>query len=70
MAVRFYFIEDIKSLNEKIVRESWVKGKAYERYSHTNIHKLVSFLLFHDMTRYLGMITHLDIKVQFGQIPG
>ena len=67
MAVRFYFIEDIKSLNEKIVRESWVKGKAYERYSHANIHKLVSFLLCHDMTRYLGIITHLDIKVQFAK---
>ena len=65
IAVRFYLIEDLKSLNEKVDREICVKNKAFRRYSHVNIHKLVSFLICHDLTRYMGMITHTDIKVQF-----
>ena len=61
IAVRFYIIEEMKSLSEKIKKEEGYPP----RFSHVNIHKLISLLVSHDLVRYLGNISKMDITLKF-----
>jgi hypothetical protein len=60
VAIRFYFIEDLRTLCEKIL-----DTEARPRFSHLNVHELTALLVAHDIVKYLGAISKMEMSLEF-----
>lgn len=60
MAIRFFIIEELRAACEKIAAENGAP-----RFSHLNIHKLIALLVGHDIVKYLGLISKLNLTLEF-----
>ncbi len=60
IAIRFFLVEEIISLSEKLMEES-----SWNFPHHLTTHKLISLLLCHDIVKYLGGVSDFDVSMQF-----
>lgn len=60
VAIRFYFLEELRTLCEKVL-----DTEARPRFSHLNVHELTSLLVAHDIVKYLGAISKMEMSLEF-----
>lgn len=60
MAIRFFILEELRAACEKIA-----DGNGPPRFSHLNTHKLMALLVGHDIVKYLGLISKLNLTLEF-----
>jgi len=59
IGIRFFLLEEMRSLSEK------VRDAGFDRFSHHTVHKLISLLISHDIVKFLGKVSAMEIIMDF-----